>query len=426
MRRFSLVPILALVLLLTSCISTTDAFTSGFTADTSLDAATKLQMAGSDELLLPYPESYFDASAFLERYIEIINNTEDYLFISTFMATYCDGLDELYTAIARKAEEGVRVYMIMDGISSLDMTESRKYMTPVYFLKESGVHLLEYSTISSLRLFAPQSLLIRDHRKLVVSDGKVAILGGMNMNYISLGADNIDLQRDSMYVFESAALSSALADEFVTLWNEASVEKIDRADFADADDSGMSLELKGYLFNQGPGTDSHMSDMFASLFSSAKEEIVLMPYLAFFDEKMYASLNAAQERGVKVKILIPIDTREYVQKATLYDYHNLVEAGFEVWYEYTGGDTGKPLLHQKLAVIDGRYTVIGSVNFNYRSMTLSYEIALVIDSYEFAAESLAQAESIRQGMTILTEETALEMKKEKGNLFMYLFSFYGG
>lgn len=425
MRR-SLIGSVAVLLLLTSCISSTRSFTTGFTADPSLEAGAKLEMAGSEELLLPYPESYFDASAFLDCYIEIVENTEDYLFISTFMATYCDGLDELYTAIARKAEEGVRVYMIMDGISSLDMTESRKYMTPVYFLRESGVHLLEYSSISAMTLFAPQTLLIRDHRKLVVSDGKVAALGGMNMNYISMGADNVDLQRDSMYVFESASLASALSDEFVTLWNEASVEKMDRSDFADAEEPETGLELKGYLFNQGPGSESHMSDMYSSLISSAKEEIVLLPYLAFFDDEMYAALKAAQERGVNVKILLPIDTREYVQKATLYDYHNLVEAGFEVWYEYTGGDTGKPLLHQKLAVVDGRYTVIGSTNFNYRSMALSYEISLVIDSCEFAAESLAQVEGLQQGMTPLDLETALEMKREKGNLFMYLFSFYGG
>ena len=105
-----------------------------------------------------------------------------------------------------------------------------------------------------------------------------------------------------------------------------------------------------------------MAAMYASLFSSAREEIVMLPYLAFFDERMYSCLEDALARGVKVTIYVPIDSREYVQGALFYDYHRLVEAGFDVQMEYTGADTGRPLLHQKLCVVDGRYTVIGSSN----------------------------------------------------------------
>ena len=137
------------------------------------------------------------------------------------------------------------------------------------------------------------------------------------------------------------------------------MEKVFRDDFA----TGKSLShgsIDAYLFNQGPGSDVSMADMYAALFSSAKEEIVMLPYLAFFDDNMYRCLEAALERGVEVKIYLPIDSREYVQGALFYDYHNLVEAGFDVNIEYAGEETGLSLLHQKLCVVDGRYTVIGS------------------------------------------------------------------
>ncbi len=421
--------ILSLIVLLafSSCVSSTKSFIKGIQTDESLSVEEKLIASGSKELQLPYPECYFDARLFLDRYIEVINSAEDYIFISTFLASYSEGLDELYSAIAAKAEEGVRVYFIMDSVSSFDMTESRKYMTPLFFLKDHGVHLVDYNSISALHLIAPQSMLIRDHRKMVVVDGKIAILGGMNMNYISLGADNIDLQRDSMYVFESANLASALVDEFVVVWNEASVEKIKRSDFATYEESAdKELPLKGYLFNMGPGSDASMSDMYSSLISSAKEEIIMLPYLAFLNDDMYESLERAIARGVKVKMYLPIDSREYVQAANFYDYHRLVEAGVEVYYEYTGGDTGKALLHQKLMVVDGRYTVIGSANFNMRSMKLSYEIALTIDDENFAKASLAQVEDVSAEMVLLDLESAKRLKKEKGNLFNYLFSYYGG
>ena len=84
------------------------------------------------------------------------------------------------------------------------------------------------------------------------------------------------------------------------------------------------------------------------------------------------------------------------------------------------------LLHQKLAVIDGLYTVIGSANFNYRSMKSSFEIALVIKSNEFASSSLEQVNDISRDMMVLTLDEAIKLKKEKGNVFNYLFSYYGG
>ena len=410
-------------MILTSC-SSTKPFVEGFAADPQMPLEDKLVMGGGIKVSFDYPEMYFDASLFLERYIELIRGAEDYVIITTFLGSSCEGLEELYDAIAGKAASGVPVYMIIDGVSSYDMTASSSFMTPLYFLRESGVHLIEYNPLSVFNLVNPSTLLIREHRKLVVIDGQWAVLGGMNMNYISMGADNIDLQRDSMYVFNSPSLASCLVDEFVSIWNESSVEKIDRNDFAvrEAEEG----EITGYLFNQGPGGHADMASMYSSLFSSARDEIVLLPYLAFFDDNMYESLEAAQARGVEVTMYLPIDSRDYVQGALFHDYHNLVEAGFNVYIEYAGEETGLSLLHQKLAVVDGRYTVIGSSNINYRSMTLSHEIALVVDSEEFADASLDQVEDIKKNMAPLDEETALRLKEEKGSWPMYLFSYFGG
>lgn len=410
-------------MVLTSC-SSTKPFVEGFAADPQMPLEDKLVMGGGIKVSFDYPEMYFDASLFLERYIELIEGAEDYVIITTFLGSSCEGLEELYDAIAGKAASGVPVYMIIDGVSSYDMTASSSFMTPLYFLRESGVHLIEYNPLSVFNLVNPSTLLIREHRKLVVIDGQWAVLGGMNMNYISMGADNIDLQRDSMYVFNSPSLASCLVDEFVSIWNESSVEKIDRNDFAvkEAEEG----EITGYLFNQGPGGHADMASMYSSLFSSAREEIILLPYLAFFDDNMYESLEAAQARGVEVTMYLPIDSRDYVQGALFHDYHNLVEAGFNVYIEYAGEETGLSLLHQKLAVVDERYTVIGSSNINYRSMTLSHEIALVVDSEEFADASLDQVEDIKKNMAPLDEETALRLKEEKGSWPMYLFSYFGG
>ncbi len=427
MRRTALLPLAVLLscLMLSSCGITKPFVDTQLLANPDLPLEEKLLGAGGVHVEVPYPEMYFDASDYLDRLVELVEGASDYMIITTFLGSSCPGLEDLYAAIAAKAESGVDVYMIIDAVSSYDMTASADHMFPLYYLKDSGVHLVEYNPLSGMSIIQPGSLLVREHRKIVVVDGRWCTLGGMNMNYISMGADDIDLQRDSMYVFDSPALAEALVDEFVTIWNESCVDKVSRDDFPAAE--GLSFgDIDAYLFNQGPGSDVSMADMYASLFSSAKEEIVMLPYLAFFDDNMYQCLEAALERGVKVSIYVPIDSREYVQGALFYDYHNLVEAGFDVNIEYAGEETGLSLLHQKLCVVDGRYTVIGSSNINYRSMGLSHEIALVLDDEGFAKASLEQVATIAQDMHPLDLETALALKDEKGSLMSFLFSYFGG
>lgn len=425
MTRYVTILALCLCILLSSC-SLTESFVDPYIQDASIPLAERLEASGGVPVQVPYPETYYDAKDFLERYVDLISSAEDYILITTFLGSASEGLEELYAALAERARAGVDVYMVMDGISSFDMTATAKYMYPLYFLRESGVHLIEYGSLSGMMLIHPTSLLIREHRKMVVVDGRWCVLGGMNMNYISLGADNRDLQRDSMYVFDSGELAAALVDQFVTIWNECSVDTVSVADFPTA--SGLSHgSTDAWLFNQGPGSEASVAGLYASLFASAEDEIVILPYLAFFNDDMYACLEAAMDRGVSVKIYLPVDSREYVQGALFYDYHRLVEAGFEVYTDYDGDDDYLPLLHEKLCVVDERYVVIGSSNFNFRSMGLSYEIALVLDSPRLADASLRHIDQdIAVTMQRLDLETALALKEEKGNFFSYLFSYYGG
>ena len=167
-----------------------------------------------------------------------------------------------------------------------------------------------------------------------------------------------------------------------------------------------------------------MSDMFSALINSAKEEIYMLPYLPLLDKNMLAACQSAIDRGVHIKMVIPLDMRGYTRKGTAYFFEKLVSMGVEIWYEKTGKEVS--MLHQKLMVVDGRYTMIGSPNFNMRSMRLSYEIALVIDSEEFAKMSLEQGKLRESNMTLMDMEYAIESKKREGSFFSFLTAYYGG
>ncbi len=417
--------IIVLLFLLSSC-STTDAYVSNISWDDNKTLEEKLLFYGGEKVEVCMPEIYFDGTEWLHRFEALVDSAEDYILISTFLGSSSEAIEPLYWKIIEKAESGVDVYIIIDGTSSYDMTETQRYMTPLYFLRESGVHLLEYAPISALRLVNPMGLIIRDHRKLVVIDGKIAAIGGLNMNYISVGAGEGRTQRDSMYVFHSPSLSAALTSSFIDNWNAASVEPISYSDFTVYPDDGGLYDA--YLFDKGPGQDASISGMFASLIAEAEEEILLLPYLPILNSDMEEALLIATENGVNVEMIMPVDLRGYAAGGIYHYLPSLLEnTGASVYFSIYDEDGDElPLLHEKLMIIDSRYIIIGSSNFNFRSMELSYELSLVIDSSELAGILKAHYETIKAISTEITLEEARELNDDEGNFFSYLFMLYGG
>ena len=425
MRKVLVPLVIALSMLVFSC-STTKPFTDQEMIESDLTLSEKLEAYGGKKVTVDDPVLYFDGSVWLEDMTKMVEEAEDYILLSTFLGSSCPNLEPLFDAIVKKAEEGVRVYVIIDGTSSLDMTESKFVMTNLSYLREKGVNLLIYSPISFSHLINPVQIIIRDHRKMMVIDGKIAAIGGMNINYISMGAED-KTQRDSMYVFSSPSLSSLLIDEFVKIWNEGTVDYIDVSSF-----KTYVSETEGndaWLFNRNVYSgDVSIAGMFASLINEAQSSIFLCPYLPTVDDKMAESLRNAKERGVEVEIWCSQDSRGYAKAGSSWAVANLIKDTEATFYEVTYDEEGNllPMYHMKMMVVDDRYIVIGSSNFNYRSMTLSHEIALVVDSPSFAQKAKEAAMLSAGKGVIRTEEEAEMAKKEYGNLFAYLFSYFGG
>ena len=425
MRKVLVPLVIALSMLVFSC-STTKPFTDQEMIESDLTLSEKLEAYGGKKVTVDDPVLYFDGSVWLEDMTKMVEEAEDYILLSTFLGSSCPNLEPLFDAIVKKAEEGVRVYVIIDGTSSLDMTESKFVMTNLSYLREKGVNLLIYSPISFSHLINPVQIIIRDHRKMMVIDGKTAAIGGMNINFISMGAGD-KTQRDSMYVFSSPSLSSLLIDEFVKIWNEGSVDYLNVDSF-----KKYTTEDKGndaWLFNRNVYSgDVSIAGMFASLINEAESSIFLCPYLPTVDDRMAESLFRAKERGVDVDIWCSQDSRGYAKSGSSWAVAELIKDTEATFYEVTYDEEGNllPMYHMKMMVVDDRYIVIGSSNFNYRSMTLSHEIALVVDSPSFAQKAKEAAMLSAGKGVILTEEEAEMAKKEYGNLFAYLFSYFGG
>ncbi len=427
MRRILTLVTAALILFsAVSCSSTKD-FLSEVTLSDTLPVEDKLTYYGGKAVTVDLPEMYFEGEAWYERMTELIGEAEDYILLSTFLGSSSPTLEPLYDLLCRKAEEGVKVYFIIDGTSNLDMTETRFVMTPLNYLRESGVNLLIYSPLSFTHLINPSSVVVRDHRKMMVIDGRTAVIGGMNTNYISMGAGE-KCQRDSMYVFSSAELSNLFIDEFVTIWNEGSVDKMNAGEFKNSED-GEKGEYRAWLFNRNVYSDSvSLSGMFGSLINDAESSIFLCPYLPTVDENMMESLRDAVERGVDVEIYCSVDSRGYAHSGGTYSVEKLLRKSGVTYYDVSLDKNGEslPMFHMKAMVVDDRYVVIGSANFNFRSMTLSHELALVIDSPEMARSLKESVKDVAGNPVLLTLEDAERDKKEYGSFLCYLFTFFAG
>ncbi len=412
-----------LLSLLVGCTSTSN-LVEGPSVDPSLSLGQKMESYGIPKIEMTYPTIYYDGQLWRERVTELVRSSEDYIIISSFLASSAESLDELYSLIAQKAEEGVRVYFIVDGTGAFDMTETRFHLIPLKFLRDSGVHLLEYNPMSAARLVAGPKILLRDHRKYLIVDGKHLAIGGMNLNYISIGEAGNDLQRDSMYEFASPELCEVMLDGFVASWNEQTWDEVRREDFPVDYDFGKDEEqYTAWFANQSPLSDM-LAGMFGSLLSEAKVSVKALPFLPFFDQPLLSAFRQTGERGVDVEMLVPFDSRVSNRKGIEFMAKDLLSMHINLRIEIESEESQR-LLHEKLMIVDSRYVIIGSSNLNYRSLTFAYEMSLVIDSPALAREMEAHFATIYENTVPITKEQA-ELWRRLDNWPRYAFGIIGG
>ena len=125
---------------------------------------------------------------------------------------------------------------------------------------------------------------------------------------------------------------------------------------------------------------------------------------------------------------MPVDLRGYAAGGLYHYLPDLIRStGADISLSIYGEDGEVlPLLHEKLMVVDSEYVVIGSSNFNFRSMGLSHELSLVIDSKELASRLEGHIEDVRRVSFPIDEDEADRLAREEGSFLAYLFMYYGG
>lgn len=317
--------------------------------------------------------------------------------------------DQLVAAFADRCRAGVRVFILLDAHGSKGLPD--RYTA---VLREAGCAL---ESFRPLRPWAPEESNKRNHRRVMVVDGRVGFTGGYGVDDTWNGDGRTEGRWRETNVRLEGPVVHQLQAAFLEHWREATGTLLGGADyFAYPPARTHDGPVLAQVVRSSPLNDNFsMYGVFLQAVSAARTSIMLStPYL-IPGEQFTAALNDAVRRGVDVRVLVPSVVNgsgvEYVTQASQRDGFGPLVAGGIRLYEYAPA-----LLHTKMMVIDGRWATIGSTNLDNRSMAMNDELNVV-----FYDESVAQRleEIFKEDLSHATAVTADQLK-ERGWLGRFL------
>lgn len=317
---------------------------------------------------------YFsNAKNLFDNLIGRLEEAEKFVFIEYFIVSDGVLLERLIDVLKRKIAEGVEVRMLYDdaGSQGVFSGEAKKR------LKQAGVKLKVFA-----RMLAPFSfgLNYRDHRKIVVIDGKTGYVGGCNI------ADNCVNQyrmagfwKDAGLRLDGAAVDG-LTLIFMRQWELSTREK---SDFGNYLNNYTPTESESHVvpYAGGPELDEALCrGVYANIIAGAREKLYIMsPYLVP-DGDLLAQIKAKAQSGVDVRIVLPaVPDYPFIYKVSRSNAERLMKCGAKVYY------VKNSFVHSKVMLTEN-CTAVGSVNLDMRAFYLEFDNGVYTDDKEFMAD----------------------------------------
>ncbi|PXV91721.1 cardiolipin synthase [Lachnotalea glycerini] len=321
-------------------------------------------------------EIYTNGNDKFDAMIEEINQAEKYIHVQYYIIKSDEVFDRIMEALIRKANEGVEVRVLYDSMGCRNLKRS-----DVKKLRENGIMTAEFFP-AFLRRFHLR-INYRNHRKIVVIDGKTAFLGGFNVGKEYIGKDTkFGNWRDTHLKISGSAVTS-LGIRFILDWNYAAKENLFKTD------KYFETKLKETRGNNGiqiisSGPDSisqNIRNNYVRMINKAKNNIYIQSPYFIPDDVVLDSLKIASMSGIDVRVMIPcMPDHPFVYWATYSYMSDLLSVGAKC-YTYDDG-----FLHAKGMVIDGKVACYGTANMDIRSFKLNFEVNATIYSMETAAK----------------------------------------
>lgn len=350
-------------------------------------------------------ELLFDGPATIRAMMEAARTATT----SINLETYIFDMDPIGLQFAdlliEKRRQGVVVNIIADGVGTLG--------TPAEFwerLRAGGINVLIFNPVNPTKRPGKWQLNNRDHRKILVVDGKVAFTGGINISktYANsslfrsrMKASTADANkvgwRDTHIRIEGPAVA-ALQYAFIDNWVRQEAGELPQVDYfprlAPAGDKVVRV------LATTPDRDSEIYKALLLAINEAKKSVHITAAYFVPDQQTVDALIAAAKRGVDVKLVLPgVSDHDFIKYAGQAFYDQLLTGGVRIYQLQVA------VLHAKTAVIDGMWSTIGSANIDRRSFIHNYEVNVVVLDPAFGRDmEAAFNEDLRDSKEVTLEQ----------------------
>jgi cardiolipin synthase A/B len=323
-----------------------------------------------------------DGKATYAAMFKALQKARDHINLESYIIEDDETGRKFADLLLQKQAEGVQVNLIYDSMGSMN--------TPASFfqrLRDGGIQVVGFNPINPLKAREEWGLTHRDHRKILIADGKIAIIGGINISEVysssplkrRRGKKTPIHWRDTDIQIEGPAVAE-FQKLFLDTWQKQKGPKLaERNDSPDLKEAGNSLVR---VVASTPGeTNRTPFIMYVSAIIFAEHSIHMTNSYFIPDDQIVKALTDAAGRGVDVKIILPGTTdSQLALYAQRHYYSELLKSGVKLYEHSTS------LLHAKTAVVDKVWSTIGSTNMDYLSLLSNDEVNAVILSHEFAGE----------------------------------------
>lgn len=337
-----------------------------------------------------------------EKFIDLfqqIEKAKHHIHLEYFNFRNDSIANALFEILERKAKEGVEIRAMYDafGNSSNNQPLKKKHIKAI---REKGIEIVEFDPIKFPWI---NHVFHRDHRKIVVIDGRIGYTGGMNIaDYYITGLPEIGEWRDMHIRIEGDAVND-LQDIFLNMWNRCTKQNIGGNEYyptLSISDSTQHPNKKVAVVDRHPRkTNKAMRRIYAKAIESAENKVqIINPY--FTPTRIIKkAIKKATEKGVDVEIMIPGKSDiGFTPDAAFYIANRLRKKGAKI-YIYNGG-----FHHSKIMMVDSTYCTVGSTNLNSRSLRFDYEVNAFIFDDETTEELISIFQEDKEDSTLLTSE----------------------
>lgn len=329
--------------------------------------------------------------------LEALETAREFIFLEYFIVDEGIMWDTMLEVLARKVKEGVEVRFMYDGMNQLARL-------PVDYPKHMKALGIDCRVFMKPRPLLSTIQNNRDHRKILVIDGRTAFTGGINLadEYINK-RPRFGYWKDTGVRIEGEAVNS-FTIMFLQMWNVAgnTPQSYERYIRHDATHAGQN---HGYIIPYGdsPFDNENVGEMiYLDILGRAENYVyIFTPYL-ILDREMTVALCFAAKRGVDVRLVLPhIPDKKYAYELARTHYKELLAAGIKI-YEYRPG-----FVHAKVFVSDDVCCTVGTINLDFRSLYLNYECGVYFHDAPIVADVRGDLEqTMRRCLQITAQEHA--------------------